>query len=153
MKAYLDIETSYSSDITVIGIFYADGRVRQLIGNKITCENLLESLNGIETIITYNGSRFDLPVIRNKLGLDLTTHYTCFDLMYECWEKNLYGGLKRVEAQLGIERASQSIDGWEAMQLWENYVRYHDQQALGILLQYNRDDIMNLVILEKILHE
>ena len=149
MKAYLDIETSYNSDITIIGIFYADGHVRQLIGDEITCENLLESLNGIETIITYNGSRFDLPVIRNKLGLDLTTHYTCFDLMYECWEKNLYGGLKRVEAQLGIERASQSIDGWEAMQLWENYVRYHDQQALGILLQYNRDDIMNLVILEK----
>jgi len=63
MKAYLDIETSYSSDITIIGIFYADGRVRQLIGDEITCENLLESLNGIETIITYNGSRFDLPVI------------------------------------------------------------------------------------------
>ena len=149
MKAYLDIETSFSGEITVIGIYYSDGRLMQLIGDEINCDKLLNSLNRAETIITYNGSLFDLPVIRNKLGIDLTKHYSCYDLMYDCWRYNLYGGLKRVEEQLGIDRASKGINGWEAMRLWENYREYKDQQALTTLLNYNRDDVMNLVTLEK----
>ena len=149
MKAYLDIETSFSGEITVIGIYYSDGRLIQLTGDEVNYDNLLASLNRAKTIITYNGSRFDLPVIRNRLGIDLTQYYNCYDLMYDCWKCNLYGGLKRVEEQLGIDRNSKGIDGWEAMQLWENYRKHNDHQALSTLLQYNRDDVINLVTLEK----
>jgi len=149
MKVYLDIETSFSGEITVIGIYYSDGRLIQLIGDEVNCNNLLNSLTRTETIVTYNGSRFDLPIIRNKLGIDLTKHYNCYDLMYDCWKCNLYGGLKRVEEQLGIDRASKGINGWEAMRLWENFSKYNDHQALTTLLQYNRDDVINLVNLEK----
>jgi len=149
MKAYLDIETSFSGEITVIGIYYSNGRLTQLIGDEINCDNLLSSLNRTETIITYNGSRFDLPVIRNKLGVDFHNYYNCYDLMYDCWKCNFYGGLKSVEEQLGIDRDSKGIDGWEAMRLWENYRKYKDHQALTTLLNYNRDDVMNLVTLER----
>lgn len=149
MKAYLDIETSFSGDITIIGIYYSDGRLLQLVGDNVTRANLLDSLNGARTIFTYNGSRFDLPVIRNKLGVDLTTHYNCHDLMYDCWKQNLYGGLKRVEEQLEIDRDSKGIDGWEAMRLWEHYKTHDDEQALTTLLHYNRDDVINLTTLEE----
>ena len=149
MKAYLDIETSFNGEITVIGIYYSDGRLIQLIGDEINRDNLLNSINNAKTIVTYNGSRFDLPVIRNKLGVDLTKYYNCYDLMYDCWKCNLYGGFKSVEEQLGIGRDSKGIDAWEAMRLWENYRKYNDHQALGTLLQYNRDDVINLVTLEK----
>ena len=149
MKAYLDIETSFSGEITVIGIYYSDGRLIQLTGDEVNYDTLLASLNRAETIITYNGSRFDLPVIRNRLGIDLTQYYNCYDLMYDCWKYNLYGGLKSVEEQLGIDRNSKGIDGWEAMRLWENYRTHNDHQALSTLLQYNRDDVINLVTLEK----
>jgi len=149
MKAYLDIETSFTGEITVIGIYYSDGRLIQLIGDEVNCSNLLNSLTSTETIVTYNGSRFDLPIIRNKLGIDLTKHYRCYDLMYDCWKCNLYGGLKHVEEQLGIDRASKGINGCEAMRLWKNFKKYNDQKALNTLLQYNRDDVINLVILEK----
>lgn len=149
MKAYLDIETSFSGEITVIGIYYSDGRLIQLTGDEVNYDTLLASLNRAETIITYNGSRFDLPVIRNRLGIDLTQYYYCYDLMYDCWKCNLYGGLKSVEEQLGINRTSKGIDGWEAMRLWENYRKHNDHLALSTLLQYNRDDVINLVTLEK----
>ena len=149
MKAYLDIETSFSGEITVIGIYYSDGRLIQLTGDEVNYDTLLDSLNRAEAIITYNGSRFDLPVIRNRLGIDLTQYYNCYDLMYDCWKCNLYGGLKSVEEQLGIDRNSKGIDGWEAMRLWENYSKHNDHQALNTLLQYNRDDVINLVTLEK----
>ena len=69
--------------------------------------------------------------------------------MYDCWKQNLYGGLKRVEEQLGIDRDSKGIDGWEAMRLWENYKVHNDQQSLTTLLHYNRDDVINLTTLEE----
>ncbi len=69
--------------------------------------------------------------------------------MYECWRQNLYGGLKKVEKHLGITRDSLGIDGWEAMRLWERYNKNDDLQALKTLLDYNRDDVINLPILEE----
>jgi uncharacterized protein YprB with RNaseH-like and TPR domain len=69
MNANLDIETSFNNNITVIGIYFDNGRMIQLVGDNITSENLLNALNDIETIYTYNGSRFDLPVIK-KISWD-----------------------------------------------------------------------------------
>ena len=119
------------------------------MGDQVTSQNLISNLNKITTIVTYNGNRFDLPVIKNRLGIDLKEHFHSSDLMYECWNQNLYGGLKKVEEQLGITRDSQGIDGWEAMRLWERYRQYNDCQALKALLDYNRDDVINLPILEE----
>ena len=149
MKAYLDIETSFSGKITIIGIYHEGDSLIQLVGNDITSPNLMSSLDKTTTIVTYNGSRFDLPVIKNRLGTDLKEHFLSLDLMYECWRQNLYGGLKKVEEQLGITRNSRGIDGWEAMRLWEHYMHNHDLQALTTLLKYNRDDVLNLPTLEK----
>jgi uncharacterized protein YprB with RNaseH-like and TPR domain len=149
MKAYLDIETSFSGKITVIGIYHERDLLLQLVGDDVTPGNLMISLDTISTIVTYNGTRFDLPVIKNRLGTDLQEHFLSLDLMYECWRQNLYGGLKKVEEQLGITRKSQGIDGWEAMRLWDRYVHSNDLQALNTLLYYNREDVLNLPILEK----
>ena len=149
MKAYLDIETSFSGKITIIGIYHENDSLTQLVGDDITSYNLMNCLDKTTTIVTYNGSRFDLPVIKNHLGTDLKEHFLSLDLMYECWRQNLYGGLKKVEEQLGITRNSKGIDGWEAMRLWEQYLHHNNLQALTILLNYNRDDVLNLPILEK----
>ena len=149
MKTYLDIETSFSGKITIIGIYHESDSLIQLVGNDITRPNLMGSLDKTNTIVTYNGNRFDLPVIKNRLGTDLKEHFLSLDLMYECWRQNLYGGLKKVEEQLGIARNSRGIDGGEAMGLWERYIHNNDLDALKTLLNYNRDDVLNLPILEK----
>ncbi len=149
MKSYLDIETSFDGKITVIGIYDEDDSLIQLVGDDVTSDNVMKSLDKTTTVVTYNGSRFDLPVIKNRLGTDLNKHFLSLDLMYECWRQNLYGGLKKVEEQLGITRNSRGIDGWEAMRLWDRYKHANDLQALNILLAYNRDDVLNLPLLEK----
>ncbi|MBI5967813.1 MAG: ribonuclease H-like domain-containing protein [Deltaproteobacteria bacterium] len=148
MKVYLDIETSFGGEITIVGIFRPPDRLVQLVGEEVNWTNLWNVLEGVTEILTYNGSRFDLPVIKRVVGLDLNKYFECRDLMYHCWEKNLYGGLKRVEEQLGIERASKGIDGLEAMRLWERFRIYGDEKALQALLEYNRDDVINLYHLE-----
>jgi len=151
MKAYLDIETSFGGEITIVGVFCPPDRLIQLVGDEVNWTNLWNALAGVSEILTYNGARFDLPVIKRGIKLDLEKYFECRDLMYACWDRNLYGGLKKVEEQLGIGRASKGIDGMEAMRLWERYRLYGDEPALQTLLQYNRDDIVNLRRLETLL--
>ena len=148
MKAYLDIETSFGKEITIIGIFIPPDRVIQLVGEEVNWTNLWNALDGVTEILTYNGARFDLPVIRQAVKLDLNKYFGCRDLMYDCWRRNLYGGLKKVEEKLGIDRISKGIDGMEAMRLWERFRLYRDEGALETLLEYNREDVVNLYHLE-----
>lgn len=147
MKAFLDIETSFEGEITILGIYRGDGTIIQLVGGEITRSNLLTSLGGTTTIYTYNGSRFDLPIIKEKLSIDLDDFFVTYDLMYDCWEKNLYGGLKKVEQMLGIKRRLKEVNGWVAMELWDKYEKEDNKEALQVLLEYNREDIVNLPLL------
>jgi len=156
MEAFLDIETTglfpNSCEITVIGIYLTDGgrtRFIQLVGNRITADNLIEALQDAHIIYTYNGTRFDIPFIRRRLGVDLTTMFEHCDLMYECWNNDLYGGLKSVEKQLKIRRRLTEINGLEAIKLWWRYVNSYDEKALNILLEYNREDVVNLKLLKE----
>ncbi|MGQ9694541.1 MAG: ribonuclease H-like domain-containing protein [Thermodesulfobacteriota bacterium] len=153
MRAYLDIETSFGGEITIIGIFVPPHRFIQLVGEEVNWTNLWNALTGVSSLRTYNGSRFDLPVIKKMLKIDLSKYFNCRDLMYDCWQKNLYGGLKRVEEKLGIARLSKGVNGIEAMRLWERYRLYKDQEALQLLLTYNREDVVNLFYLETYLEE
>ncbi|MDD4858833.1 MAG: ribonuclease H-like domain-containing protein [Dehalococcoidales bacterium] len=154
--AYLDIETtglsSWNSEITVIGIYLVksrESRMLQLTGRDVTAYNLREALDGVKTIYTYNGSRFDLPFIYSTLGVDVekAIHHT--DLMYDCWRCKLKGGLKSVEEQLGIPRKLKGITGWDAVRLWYQYQENDDRDALNTLLEYNKEDVMNLKVLRE----
>jgi hypothetical protein len=158
--AYLDIETTGltpgAAEITVIGLYIVDptrDRFVQLVGDEITSTSLLTALEGVETLYTYNGQRFDLPFIRDTLGVDLHDHFEHRDLMFDCWDCNLYGGFKKVEVQLGIERELKGLDGYDAVLLWERYRRLGDRAALQMLLDYNREDVVNLKTLREKLGE
>lgn len=152
MDTYLDIETSCEFSITVIGLYREDKGFHQLVGKKVNRTNLLKFLEGSARLITYNGERFDLRVIRKNLCVDLREHFQSYDLMYACWKKNLYGGLKKVERRLGISRELEGVDGREAMVLWRRY-EAGDSGALERLLFYNREDTLNLVKVRKRLEQ
>ena len=156
IEAYLDIETTGLSPndciVTVVGMYICNGedsKVIQLVGKDISADAIMESLAGVKIIHTYNGKRFDLPFLHHCLGSDLTRVYPHRDLMYDCWSKNLYGGLKAVERQLGIERRLKDVNGYEAVRLWWKYVDSFDLDALNTLLEYNREDVVNLKTLKE----
>ena len=71
--------------------------------------------------------------------------------MYDCWNYNLYGGLKAVERQLGIARKFKEVNGYEAVKLWWKYVESFDLDALNTLLEYNKEDVLNLKVLRDML--
>ena len=156
MDAYLDIETTglswFYDYITVIGIYLCnskDARLIQLVGKQVTRDKLLKELKNVNRIYTYNGSRFDLPFIHGSLGTNLAALFSHHDLMYDCWRCNLFGGLKAVERQLGIPRQLQGISGRDAVLLWHRYQDYGDWSALATLLEYNKEDVMNLKVLRE----
>lgn len=160
LDAYLDIETTGLSfsyhTITVIGIYLCnttDSKLVQLVGNNITRENLISSLHNVQMIYTYNGSRFDLPFIENFIGIDLASEFSHRDLMYDCWKNNLRGGFKSVERQLKIPRQMKDVNGLMAVHWWWKYKNYNNKKALDLLLQYNKEDVVNLKALRHKLDE
>ena len=133
--------------VTVVGMYICNGedtKVIQLVGKDITKDSLSDTLEGVKILHTYNGSRFDLPFIHSCIGIDLARVFTHRDLMLDCWKNNLYGGLKAVERQLGVERRLKDMNGWEAVKLWWKYVDSFDLEALDKLLEYNKEDVVNL---------
>jgi len=150
MKAYLDIETCTGGQVTVVGIFREDRGFCQLVGGEITDVAVWEALDGVETICTYNGDRFDLPVLERQTRLDLRSQFRSLDLLRECRRVGLKGGLKRLEERFGIARTTRGMNGWDAVRLWARFESNGDQEALRLLLEYNREDVMNLVPLERI---
>jgi uncharacterized protein YprB with RNaseH-like and TPR domain len=150
MKAYLDIETCAGGAVTVVGIYREDRGLRQLVGGEITDVTVWEALEGVETLCTFNGDRFDLPILERQVRLDLRKHFASLDLLRECRRVGLKGGLKRQEERFGIARHTQGMSGRDTLQLWARYECEGDREALRLLLEYNREDVMNLVQLERI---
>ena len=148
MRAYLDIETTFSGSISVIGIYRHDRGTIQLVGGGVRDMALYQALDGVQTLVTFNGTCFDLPVIRRRLYADRKSDFEHCDLLYVCRRKGLRGGLKKVEELLGIGRATAGITGWDAPRLWHRYEATGDQGALRTLLRYNREDVVNLALLE-----
>jgi len=153
-EAFLDIETTgfhpFYNEVTVVGIYLTrdtEEKLVQLIGEKICGESILNALEGVSRLYTYNGHRFDLPFLAARYGIDLESLFDHCDLMHHCWRNHLYGGLKKVEVSLGISRQLKEVNGLEAVRLWWRYVNDYDRAALKTLLDYNREDIVNLKIL------
>lgn len=154
LTLYLDIETtgfSRTNDIiTVIGI-YTETQVIQLVnGINLNEENLSNIIKKAKRIVSFNGILFDIPFIQAKYpGIDFNK-VEHKDLRPFCKAHNLTGGLKKIEIELGISRGSGVSDGKEAIVLWDKY-KGGCKKSLSKLLEYNKEDIINLSKIEQIL--
>jgi hypothetical protein len=145
---YLDIETSFSGDVTVFGLLRPDRGVIQIVGEAITCASVEESLHGIDTLCTFHGESFDLPVLRRAYDIGLLERFRSLDLSLECRKVGIRGGLKKIEMGFAIPRNLRGVNGYDAMLLWERWEK-GERAALETLLAYNRDDVVNLALLER----
>lgn len=142
--AYLDIETTggmEASDLTVIGL-YEGAEVRQFVKGR-DLHLFPEALRDKAMIVTFFGSGFDLPFLRNALGMDFPQLHV--DLCFALKRLGLSGGLKKVEDKLGIDRTEETagLSGWDAVRLWRMY-QAGNEQALELLLTYNREDVLHM---------
>jgi len=152
---FLDIETTGLRfeyyDITVIGLF--DGKKVNTYINGINLDDFQFELPKYSIMVTFNGSRFDVPFIQTKYP-NVRFDQIHIDLRYALRRLGYKGGLKSIERQLGIKRASDVSDfrGIDAVRLWKRY-RKGDDRALELLIKYNAEDIINLKRIMKIAYE
>jgi len=143
--AYLDIETTGLGNpgdyITTITLY--DGhRLRHYVKDA-NLVDFQDDIRPYRLIVTYNGKTFDLPFIRNYLGLRIDQPH--IDLRYVLARLGYRGGLKGCEKQLGLDRGElEGIDGYFAVLLWFDYLNHGNERALETLLAYNMTDVVNL---------
>ncbi len=143
---YLDIETSvYYGDITIIGLYDGESVVTFVKGYNLNRQNLIQALKDFKLIITFNGSCFDIPIIKRKFG-NVFPEAPHLDLRFACSRLGLRGGLKKIERILDIEREEEvkGIVGADAVYLWEMYNSTRKKEYLKNLIAYNKADIVNL---------
>jgi len=143
---YLDIETSGvypgADEITVIGLY--DGRNVHTFVNGGNLAEFEEVIASYDLVITFNGSSFDLPFIRQSFP-SISLPPAHIDLRFFLKRLGCKGGLKHIEKEFGISRDPEidGMDGYDAVRLWMAY-QWGDRTALDLLIQYNTADIVNL---------
>lgn len=146
----LDIETNgrmpwAGGYVTVVGLY--DGfDYRALVrGEDLTPGRLAEELSGYKYLVTFYGSVFDVPFLERAVpGFRLGIPH--FDLCFGARKLGLKGGLKSIEVQMGINREEsvRGMDGYDAVLMWQR-ARRGSGEALELLVNYNREDTVNLM--------
>ncbi|MFT4250176.1 MAG: ribonuclease H-like domain-containing protein [Candidatus Woesearchaeota archaeon] len=143
--AFIDIETNYRQNITVLGI--SDGeRVWQFVrDHNMNAQDIRRVLKQFDVLVTFNGACFDLPIIKRYFH-DVIPEVPHIDLRFAAAKIGLTGGLKHIEQTLGIARTedTQELSGADALTLWDTYRSTQEKKYLDILLEYNAEDILNL---------
>src|SRR2546426_5887069 len=140
---FLDIETTglsfYYDYITLVGWSIANLYGLHLRGEST--DRLREALSRAKVIVTFNGSRFDLPFLRQEFP-DLPLPAAHVDLCFLARRVDLGGPQKEIERRLRWQRGGDiaGLDGRAAPLLWHEY-RRGDLEALRRLIQYNHADI------------
>lgn len=152
--AFIDIETNYQQQITVLGI--SDGeRVWQFVRHhNLDEKKVAEVLKQFNVLVTFNGACFDLPIIKRyfKHAVPNVPH---IDLRFAGARAGLSGGLKSIEKELGIDRGEDldGVSGADALVLWSQYRKTGEQKFKEILLDYNAQDVLNLRHLTNTIYE
>ncbi len=146
---FLDIETTGLSprynEVTVVGLY--DGKKEKCFIQGKNLEFINEELERYKSVITFNGALFDIPFLQASLD-SVFIPPLHIDLRFLLNSLGYWGGLKKIEKDLGLERESEisNLSGKDAVKLWRRYKK-GDHDALDLLVKYNIADIKNLKIL------
>ncbi|MBN2052243.1 ribonuclease H-like domain-containing protein [Candidatus Woesearchaeota archaeon] len=154
----IDVEATYwDGPISVIGVYKPkDGEIEYysfIRGINLTLENLKQMFTGCKMLITFNGTNYDVPEIEKQFPNVLPKNIPVIDLYLIARRLELDTNLKVLERTLGVTRL-ESVDNKRKIstKMWKKYEEKKNQAALKTLIEYNRQDTINLYPLaEKIM--
>lgn len=151
---FLDIETTGLSPeydiVTTVCVHSDQGTKSYVMGDNL--HELKGDLKSFRYLVTFNGARFDIPFLNRRHNILFPQIH--LDLLYPLRALGYSGGLKAIEKRLGMDRGSEGVDGRAAVRLWKAWdtgrtvevagKRVSGKDALDMLIDYNRDDTVNL---------
>jgi uncharacterized protein YprB with RNaseH-like and TPR domain len=144
---YFDIETDGkdAQAPTVVSLFDSKGLHVFIQGRNM--DALPEAMAERRLWVTFNGSCFDVPVLRDYFGpARFPVPDAHIDLRFVTRRLGIGGGLKEIEGKIGAERPQhlKGVNGYDAVLLWRAYLRRGDVEALRFLVEYNLYDSFQL---------
>lgn len=154
----LDIETNglmpgSGGYVTMVGMYDGFDYKCFLKNENLTPESLEKEFSEYKYLITFYGVGFDIPFLMRSMPT-LKFDIPHFDICFGAKRIGFKGGLKKLEAELGITRdeAVRDMDGYDAVKLWE-HGRRGSHEALDLLKTYNREDTVNLRKIAEIIYQ
>ncbi|MCE5195448.1 MAG: ribonuclease H-like domain-containing protein [Nitrospiraceae bacterium] len=146
----LDIETNgFMPDkggyATMVGLYNGYDYKCFIKGIDLTAENLMNELSAYKYLITFYGVAFDIPFLLRTMP-DLKFDIPHFDLCFSAKKIGFTGGFKKLEEELGVKRdeSVKGMNGYDAVRIWEYYIRTANKEHLDLLKIYNKEDTVNL---------
>jgi uncharacterized protein YprB with RNaseH-like and TPR domain len=141
---FLDIETNGGLspyDLTLVGMY--DGTEMRQFVRGFNLADFPEAVRDKALIVTFFGTGFDLPFLRRAYQMEFPQLH--IDLCFLLKRLGYSGGLKQVERELGISRSdvTDGLSGWDAVRLWREWLAGR-KRSLETLLEYNREDVLNM---------
>ena len=152
---YLDIETtglsSVFDSVTMVGLY--DGRRYRVFVEGENLNELPLQLKNYSVVVTFNGAGFDLRFLKLAFP-NLVLPPIHIDLRWVTRRLGIKGGLKAVEKKFGLKRdeSVEDLTGYDATVLWAKHLR-GDKCALGKLIQYNTEDVVQLKAIMEIAYD
>ena len=123
---FLDVETTglswFYDELTIVGWAMDDAYYLHIAGDDP--QLLVRALRAAHTLITFNGTLFDLRFLKKTFGqIELPPVH--IDLRYLAKRAGLVGGQKAIERTIGLPKRAgfEDMDGAEAVLLWHRYLR------------------------------
>lgn len=172
---FLDLETTglslgVGTWVFLVGLgFFEKGKyhTRQLFLRNFAEERALlyrasRMMERFRSVVTFNGKRFDLPLLEARLSLlgqeDCTSSLTHWDLLYPA--KRLWKGrledcrLDTVEgARLGVCREERDIRGDRIPEGYLRFIHFGDASFLRRIVHHNASDLLTLLVLAVHVHK
>ncbi len=145
-----------------LGFWNADGfRLLQLFLKEPGDEPALlaylgKVLTPFDTVVTYNGKAFDIPLLLTRHVLNAFEspfisfhHIDLLTFARRIWRNRLPSrSLGTVESEiLGITRSQEEIPGWMVPEIYFEYLKTGDARPLSGVFYHNRMDILSLAAL------
>lgn len=143
---YIDAEWFPNQQIFLIGYAREDGQVSQLYSRSLTEKKFLNVLHETRGHIYFYGP--DIALLENHFWLDVRNHFHCINLLRvtrACMPNAQSWKLAHMEKVFGIRR---NVAKYKKS-IFQIYDDWNDTRYRKRVLQYNADDVKNLVLVKQ----